>query len=232
MQEHPTLFDAAITDQTTAAGAPRCRMCARPARWNRLQQAWSMYCSTAHCSNRDRICQSCGTTFHLGVDGAGTKYCSTDCKRTGYTKAYRKPSVSCAWCGKISPDKQSRHRGGWPYICRECMQPIKHVEDRLKKHHVSPERARVLVDDPHCECCGADVVSRIRDRSTGVASPRLVVDHDHTCCPGATSCGACVRGLICHHCNVAAGMLNDDPDRAAALAKYLERFRKRAGANY
>jgi hypothetical protein len=36
--------------------------------------------------------------------------------------------------------------------------------------------------------------------STG-KTKRLAVDHDHRCCPGPKSCGKCVRGLACGHCN-------------------------------
>lgn len=47
------------------------------------------------------------------------------------------------------------------------------------------------------------------------------VDHDHSCCPGPKSCGKCVRGLLCHSCNVTLGMMQDKRERLLALVAYL-----------
>lgn len=57
-------------------------------------------------------------------------------------------------------------------------------------------------------------------RATG-ATKRLAVDHDHACCPGPTSCGACVRGLLCGPCNQLLGHFRDDPQTFLRLANYL-----------
>lgn len=159
-----SLFDTATPPDQPSA--PTCRMCPRLARWLPKQNTYGMYCAGGHCNNRERICQSCVKPFHVNTDGAGTKYCSTDCKRTGYTVAL-KTRPPCAWCGKVGDDKRRSHRGGWSYICRDCMEPIKHLEARLKKHHVSADRARALIADPHCECCGIDIVAKVRDTGTG-----------------------------------------------------------------
>lgn len=44
---------------------------------------------------------------------------------------------------------------------------------------------------------------------------RLHVDHDHET--------GIVRGLLCFRCNSALGLIEEDPTRLAALARYLER---------
>lgn len=46
-------------------------------------------------------------------------------------------------------------------------------------------------------------------RANGSAR-RLSVDHDHRCCPGPTSCGRCVRALLCRPCNDLLGHVRDD----------------------
>lgn len=54
---------------------------------------------------------------------------------------------------------------------------------------------------------------------------RLFVDHDHACCPtdqtNQKTCGECVRGLLCWHCNSGLGHFRDDPDRMQAAIAYL-----------
>lgn len=53
------------------------------------------------------------------------------------------------------------------------------------------------------------------------------IDHDHTCCPSVSkeTCGDCVKAILCHTCNVGAGMFNDDPVRLRQLADYITKTR-------
>ena len=45
---------------------------------------------------------------------------------------------------------------------------------------------------------------------------RLSVDHDHVT--------GTLRDLLCHSCNVTLGLLQEDPDRAMALANYMRKW--------
>ena len=110
-----------FTDDVTAAAhvrlaeldRPRCRMCVRLARWLETQQRYAAYCAGASCSNRDRLCQNpvCGQAFAMNVDGAGSKYCSIECKKIGYhPTSNARTSPGCAWCNK--PGYQIR-KGRW-----------------------------------------------------------------------------------------------------------------------
>lgn len=71
-----------------------------------------------------------------------------------------------------------------------------------------------------CAICG-------RGPGTETRMKRLVVDHDHACCPGGKSCGKCVRGLLCPWCNRFIGLALDSPARLKDAIRYLERSKKK-----
>jgi hypothetical protein len=48
----------------------------------------------------------------------------------------------------------------------------------------------------------------------------LAIDHDHVT--------GDIRGLLCHACNVALGLLNDDPELLEAAAGYLRTASRRS----
>lgn len=53
----------------------------------------------------------------------------------------------------------------------------------------------------------------------------LSVDHDHNCCPDrGTSCGKCVRGLLCALCNHGIGSMKDNVDILRKAIEYLEQY--------
>lgn len=57
--------------------------------------------------------------------------------------------------------------------------------------------------------------------STLKKSPHI--DHDHSCCPQKiSSCGKCIRGLLCNRCNFLIGLATDDIMLLKDAIKYLQ----------
>lgn len=101
--------------------------------------------------------------------------------------------------------------------CRPCCETYQ----RLRKFGLSAEQydAMLLAQGGCCAICQSE--------SSG---PRgWHVDHDHKCCPpppgrkSFVTCGECVRGLLCHSCNLAIGGMKDSASRLRAAADYLDR---------
>lgn len=71
---------------------------------------------------------------------------------------------------------------------------------------------RMIVDDPYnlgqCEVCEDEIATEI--------------DHDHACCSGKFTCGKCVRGFVCHRCNLIMRDGKDDTNLMKRAIIYLE----------
>ena len=80
---------------------------------------------------------------------------------------------------------------------------------RSARYGLGTERALTLFSQTACDGCG------------GSGARVLSIDHNHACCPGIGSCGDCVRGMLCFHCNVALGKVGDSIERLFGLIAYL-----------
>lgn len=82
---------------------------------------------------------------------------------------------------------------------------------QLKKYGLRPEDYSRMFEAQMglCAICGRP--ERVKDRM-GRARKWLTVDHKDTR----------VRGLLCHHCNVALGHAEDRPELLRRMAEYLE----------
>jgi len=85
--------------------------------------------------------------------------------------------------------------------------------DNLSRNGLTPNAYDAIFDAQghRCGICGTD-----KPGGRG-----WHIDHDHRCCPEGRRCGKCMRGILCHGCNVGLGMFQDDPDRLLAAAAYL-----------
>lgn len=60
----------------------------------------------------------------------------------------------------------------------------------LRRHHISADEYAAMLERQNGRCAICCRPGQCLD-----------IDHDHGCCPGANSCGVCIRGLLCRACN-------------------------------
>lgn len=93
---------------------------------------------------------------------------------------------------------------------------------RQRRYGLSPERFAEMLVKQNNKCAVCPVVFTFEDRETTPC-----VDHDHTCCSSNTSCGKCVRGLVCHHCNAGLGSFRDNTVTLQNAIQYLKETTQR-----
>lgn len=107
-------------------------------------------------------------------------------------------------------------RRGWkPYVKITREEELRRKRER---RHVSAygitvaDRERMLEEQGNvCAICGGP--------PTGNRWDTFVIDHDHI--------SGKVRGLLCSNCNVAIGLLNDDPKLIERAMEYLLRAKEK-----
>lgn len=141
------------------------------------------------------MCKDCGAD--LGPGDGRRKRCN-ECQ-----DKYWKPVKKCRDCD------EPRSNGN--ELCAVCQT----WGTQAKRYGLTARNLKAMYEQQGNKCLICD---RKQDKR------KLSVDHDHSCCSGETSCGKCVRGLICNPCNVALGMMKDNPALLRRAADYLENF--------
>lgn len=146
-------------------------------------------------------CSSCNQDLPISMFGRGS----------GYKDGYR---GQCRGCRSAYSTKYAATPSGRQAKLKYRSANLTKVREadsrwqRMKKYGLTDAAHAALFDQQGglCALCGTD--------RPGGRFNVLVVDHCHET--------GCVRGLLCHRCNVALGALGDTPKSIAAALKYVE----------
>jgi hypothetical protein len=123
--------------------------------------------------------------------------------------------INCRRCEQYLPKSSFWKQNSY---CKKCKDIIG-TNQNLKKYKLTSEAYVELekLQNGTCAICNKPESNR----------KRLSVDHDHLCCPttknDVSTCGKCIRGLICFRCNTALGMIYDDIEILNSMISYLSK---------
>jgi hypothetical protein len=130
---------------------------------------------------------------------------ATNNKKLGKHKRESKVAFEkkCEWCSKGFEMTAPAGR----YCSKQCNLETK----RAKKYHLNRVDFLSLIASEVCQLCGSTGFTMDSSRYDS----GLVIDHCHTT--------GVVRGMLCHNCNRALGLLQDDTTLLKRAITYLER---------
>lgn len=201
------------------------------------RKTWQVYCST-RCRNTAtakratsrrvvKLCRTCNEYQSRSKFEDGAWNCNecVSVKSAGLRR--------CSSCEevKVISEFNWHHAGGAQSRCRPCSKEAERIRTQDPVERRRARSARLLrsfgiTADEFDELLmiqgGVCAICREAREGDGDA---FHVDHDHRCCAGQRTCGACIRGICCRGCNQAMGLLKDSAERADAIAAYLRRDR-------
>jgi hypothetical protein len=160
-----------------------------------------------------RECSRCGHEF--APRGGDFEQCTRCRKIVDHDRvaALRAPEGK-KWCKGCQAYKAKRYFKGSTSRCNTCRKPYERDLRAQRTYNLPPGRYEELYREQGGVCY-------ICRRANG-KTKALSVDHDHSCCSGKTSCGKCVRGLLCGGCNYKIlGHLRDDVEALQRAIDYL-----------
>ena len=119
-------------------------------------------------------------------------------------------------------DKNNKANGGRKYACKECTNAKRRGKNQIdnrryhlsSKYGITPEKYDEMYLQQNGLCRVCEQSGEVRSGGKRAKnSIDLFVDHDHI--------DGTVRGLLCHKCNVAIGLLYDDPILMERAAQYV-----------
>lgn len=152
---------------------------------------------------KNKWCPGCETSYPLDVFHKNQGYCPT-CKHKYDVERRSKIKVT-------GYDKFKR----WQ----------QHLKKRYKMTLLDVENL-YMTQNGLCPICNKQLENPALEETVRFS---MSIDHDHACCPGDTTCGNCIRGLLCRDCNLMIGHAKDNLDTLKKAVEYLETTSKKVG---
>lgn len=155
--------------------------------------------------------------WHGTANGYKGRGCRCDSCRDAYNQTRKRELKNRA--KKPITGSESWHGTTYGYNARGCRCPDCSLASKIKwttrKFSLSKEKILQMLQEGQCGICGTKNPTNKRG---------FCFDHDHSCCSTYPTCGKCVRGMLCPHCNSMLGYALDKPEILKAAIAYLERY--------